>query len=164
MRAKYKRASPVATLLALAALMALSFFALAGNLEPTAAPAPTMKTLDQVEPRIPLSNETTPGDATYLYIITQAGSYYLTENTTTTKSGVKVAFISLGSIQLLVGPASSFLTLQIKVRSSTRATSLGSDRARKLLGRFSGLSLVKVPASTNSLHKRSYSSCEPSHQ
>ena len=33
--------------------------------------------------------------------------------------------ISAGAIQLLVGPASSCLALQMKVRSSTRATSLG---------------------------------------
>src|SRR5512138_1060130 len=41
----------------------------------------------------------------------------------------RVAFISLGGTQLLVGPASFLLRLQIKVRSSTRATSFGSERA-----------------------------------
>ena len=34
-----------------------------------------------------------------------------------------------GSSQLLVGPAPSFESEQMKVRSSTRATSLGSERA-----------------------------------
>ena len=38
--------------------------------------------------------------------------------------------ISAGAIQLLVGPASSLRSLQMKVRSSTRATSLGLLRAR----------------------------------
>ena len=38
-------------------------------------------------------------------------------------------FISSGSIQLLVGPASSSFTEQMKVWSSTRATSSGSVRA-----------------------------------
>jgi hypothetical protein len=38
--------------------------------------------------------------------------------------------ISAGAIQLLVGPASSFFSLQMKVRSSTRATSLGLLQAR----------------------------------
>ena len=38
--------------------------------------------------------------------------------------------ISEGSTQLLVGPASSRRTLQMKVRSSTRATSEGSEHAR----------------------------------
>src|SRR6476469_8006378 len=45
-------------------------------------------------------------------------------------SGCSVARISSGAIQLLVGPASSFFVEQMKVRSSTRATSLGSDQAR----------------------------------
>ena len=40
--------------------------------------------------------------------------------------GVSIAFISLGSIQLLVGPASFFSRQQMKVLSSTLATSLGS--------------------------------------
>ncbi len=41
-----------------------------------------------------------------------------------------VARISRGSIQLFVGPAASFDWLQMKVRSSMRATSLGCERAR----------------------------------
>jgi hypothetical protein len=45
-------------------------------------------------------------------------------------SGCSVARISAGATQLLVGPASSLLREQMKVRSSTRATSLGSDQAR----------------------------------
>ena len=38
--------------------------------------------------------------------------------------------ISAGSIQLLVGPASISCSEQMKVRSSTRATSLGSEVAQ----------------------------------
>ncbi len=75
-----------------------------------------------------------------------------------------VAFISLGSTQLLFGPASLLLRGQTKVRSSMRATSFGSERARKLWGRFSGFSRIRVPDSTISSHSPSYSSCEPSHQ
>ena len=41
-----------------------------------------------------------------------------------------VARISAGSTQLLVGPASSLDFEQMKVRSSTRATSAGSEQAR----------------------------------
>ncbi len=40
------------------------------------------------------------------------------------------ARISAGAFQLLVGPASSSRSEQMKVRSSTRATSLGLLRAR----------------------------------
>src|SRR5271170_5124624 len=43
---------------------------------------------------------------------------------------VMVDRISDGSIQLLVGPASTSRSEQMKVRDSTRATSEGSDNAR----------------------------------
>ena len=62
----------------------------------------------------------------------------------------RMVFISLGSIQLLVGPASSSLIEQMKVRSSTRATSLGFERAKNEFGRFCEFSGVKVPLATNS--------------
>ena len=75
----------------------------------------------------------------------------------------RIVFISLGSIQLLVGPASSSLIEQIKVRSSTRATSLGFERAKNEFGRFCELSGVKVPLATNSWVKRFHSASEPSH-
>ncbi len=42
---------------------------------------------------------------------------------------VKISRISAGSIQWLVGPASSGRSEQMKVRSSTRATSVGSEAA-----------------------------------
>src|SRR5688572_6402023 len=51
----------------------------------------------------------------------------------------------------------------MNVRSSTRATSPGSDSARKLFGRRSGLTRWNVPPSTRSCVSRSHSSSEPSH-
>src|SRR5689334_19941862 len=45
-------------------------------------------------------------------------------------NSVSARFISRGSRQLLVGPASSSLAEQMNVLSSTRATSAGSDSAR----------------------------------
>jgi hypothetical protein len=45
-------------------------------------------------------------------------------------NALSVSFISLGSRQLLVGPASSERAEQMKVRSSTLATSAGSDVAQ----------------------------------
>lgn len=51
-----------------------------------------------------------------------------------------MAFISAGSIQLLVTPASASLTEQMKVRSSTRATSSGSEAAWNEFGFLAGSS------------------------
>src|SRR5688500_10818318 len=48
-------------------------------------------------------------------------------------SSVIVCFISAGSTQLLVGPASAGSAEQMNVRSSTRATSEGSVRAQNEL-------------------------------
>ena len=76
----------------------------------------------------------------------------------------KSARISAGAIQLLVGPASSFFALQMKVRSSTRATSDASLRARKLRGRLAELSFIRVPATTSCSVRRWYSASVPSHQ
>ncbi len=70
MKTKEKRTKVVVILLALVGLVVLSPFALAGSLEPSAPPGPTMKTLDEVEPRIPISSVP--------YTISASGSYYLT--------------------------------------------------------------------------------------
>lgn len=48
--------------------------AMAGDLIPPGAPAPTMKTLDEVEPRTPISS--------LPYVISDEGSYYVTANLT----------------------------------------------------------------------------------
>jgi parallel beta-helix repeat protein len=53
-----------------------------GPLTPPGAPAPTMKTLDQLEPRTPISS--------LPFTITTAGSYYLTGNLTSIGSGLTI--------------------------------------------------------------------------
>ena len=61
--------------LLLSALPVFSFSAFAqGSLTPPGAPAPTMKTLQQVEPRTPIS--------ALPFTISNSGSYYLTANLT----------------------------------------------------------------------------------
>jgi parallel beta-helix repeat protein len=77
-----KRTKVAASLLALAGLLAFTLFATAGSLEPPAAPGPTMKTLDEVEPRVPISS--------LPYTISASGSYYLTGHLTTDSNGISV--------------------------------------------------------------------------
>jgi hypothetical protein len=89
---------PLRTLAALlglcSALALIPSAALAqGALAPLGAPAPTMKSLDQLEPRTPLSAATAPGSATATHVISSPGSYYLTGNLSAApgKHGIEIA-------------------------------------------------------------------------
>jgi len=63
-----------------------------GVLTPPGAPAPTMKTLDQIEPRTIVNAANTPGNSSSSFIISQPGSYYLTTNLTgvSGKTGIEI--------------------------------------------------------------------------
>jgi len=70
---------------------------------------------EMLPPRGPIENGTT---------------YIVRPRMLPSNSGCSVFFISAGSAQLFVGPASSFFSEQMNVRDSTRATSEGAERAR----------------------------------
>ena len=94
----------------------------------------------------------------------QNGTTYMTRpRMHPSKTSPNVLRICSGAIQLLVGPASSSRSEQMNVRSSTRATSPGSEAHQKLFGRSSGFSRLNVPFSTSSPVSRSHSACDPSH-
>ena len=79
-------------------------------------------------------------------------------------SPASVRLVSAGSRQWLVGPASPAVFEQMKVNSSTRATSAGSERTKTLFGRRSESSHRAVPPWTMARSMSWYSPSEPSHQ
>jgi hypothetical protein len=73
---------------------AFAGLAKAGPLNPPAgAITSTSKPLDELEPRTAVNATNTPGNADYIYRITQPGSYYLTGNVVAqfSKGGIEIA-------------------------------------------------------------------------
>ncbi len=88
------RKMSVRALVVLASLTATAQVALAGPMTPPpGVPASTMKSLAEVEPRIAINAENTPGDADSVFRISQPGSYYLTGEVLDTagKAGIEIA-------------------------------------------------------------------------
>ncbi len=84
------------SLLSFGAVVTSCALALAGNLNPPLGPvAPTMKTLQDVEPRVPV--QSLAGSATAVYAITQPGSYYLTGDIlgVAGKNGIEIANVQV---------------------------------------------------------------------
>jgi hypothetical protein len=87
-----------------------------GSLAPPSAPAATMKSLTEIEPRINIQRivNPLPSDANYHYIISKPGAYYLSGNISATKaSGIHVTV--------------SGVTIDLNGFQITRATGTGGD-------------------------------------
>src|SRR3954471_11208089 len=85
------------------AISTLTLSAIAqGNLTPPGAPAATMKSLDQIQPRTPI--------ATLPFTISAAGAYYLTTNVATTGNGLTInandVDVDLGGFAMIGGVGS----------------------------------------------------------
>jgi parallel beta-helix repeat protein len=88
-----------ATIVAVTVTLGLPVSSLAqGSLSPPGAPAPTMKTLEQVEPRTDVM--TLPGDANSDIIISSAGSYYMSTNLTVGKTRTYGIYIDADDVTL----------------------------------------------------------------
>jgi hypothetical protein len=90
----------IRTFLASLALAAMA--AGQGPLTPSSGPKPTMKTLDEIEPRTPLNETNTPGDGSCVFKITQPGSYVLTSNfkPPSGKNGILIGLLLPGVVEV----------------------------------------------------------------
>ncbi len=106
METKKAKTTVLVGLLALAGLAVIFLPAYAGNLEPSAPPGPTMKTLDEVEPRIPIHASDLP------LTITEPNSYYFTETIEFESNDANAITIDANDVTIdlagfsLIGPGS----------------------------------------------------------
>lgn len=148
--------SRVRSMPALAAVAVLfpAILVLAGDVTPPAGPVGgTMKTLDEVEARIPVDASTAPGDAGREFWITQPGSYYLTGDITTSRpTGIQISVsnvtldlngftISGGGVSdtgIYLGGSSTITNVTIR-NGGLRSFKTGIDAFNGLDCRFEGL-------------------------
>ena len=107
------------------AVVALCVPAVAGPIDPPTGPiGPTMKSLNHVEPRIPIGPETTPGDANSVFRIDTAGSYYLTGDVGA-EAGEHGIEISASNVVI---DLSGFLVRSVSAGSLAPITASGASR------------------------------------
>jgi hypothetical protein len=134
-----------------------------GSLTPPGAPAPTMKRLDEVEPRVNLQAVPAPTgvDSTnpnYHFIINQPGSYYLSANLGATKAnGIKINVegVTLDLNGFEISRASGLGGNGIEIAATAHRTSL---RHGSIKGFLTGINTVGS-ASACSLQGLSVGAC-----
>jgi hypothetical protein len=90
-----------------------------GSLTPSGTPAPTMKSLDQIEARIIVNAANTPGNSTNTFIINAPGSYYLTGNITgaSGKHGISIqtndVTLDLNGFSIISGGGGAFRGINV---------------------------------------------------
>lgn len=130
----------IATFTVLAAATLLT----AGPLDPpTGDIAPTYKTLNDIEPRIPLSLSTTPGDADSMFRIAARGSYYLAGNLNVSAANVSAIEIAASNVTIdLNGYSINSVNTAAVIRVST-GTAIGiTIRDGSIIGGGYGIDLA----------------------
>jgi parallel beta-helix repeat protein len=124
-----------------------------GPITPLGAPAPTMKTLAQIEPRTPISS--------LPYLITQPGSYYVTTNLTGPAAQSGITIVASGvTLDLmgfeLVGGGGSINGIVVSGSSTNIAVRNGTVRGWSTFGVITGNAvnsqLERLAVSKNGSH------------
>jgi parallel beta-helix repeat protein len=120
-----------------------------GSLTPPGPPAATMKTLQQIEPRLPLN--ILAGDSSDLFIVNQPGSYYLTTNIVVGAATNGMRIVTNDVVIDLNGFTISGTASRAAVR--TAGSNLGRVRLRngQLAGWRSGIDFVSNGVVTNAV-------------
>ena len=128
---------PVLVVVALFGFSTLQDSAFAqGSLTPPGTPAPTMKSLDQVEPRTIVNAANTPGNSANTFIISSPGSYYLTGNLTgaSGKHGISIqaddVTLDLNGFAIISGGGGAFRGVNVPAAQSGFKIGRASCRER----------------------------------
>lgn len=121
----HPRSNPTSALVALFSLASALSLSAQGPLLPPGAPAPSLKSLAQIEPRTDVTTLT--GDGTCIHLISQPGSYYLPGNVSGLPGRVGIVIASsnvtldLGGFSL-TGVTGSTVGLEIRAPAAANVT------------------------------------------